>query len=80
MQMMNDDGEQTYSHYFKSKCHPACPDIIVKEIEAKKKFHLGQVQVSLGLDSVGVQSRTVKEVKSVESIYIFHSCQQTFMY
>ena len=61
--MTSQDGEQTFSHYFKSKCHPACPDITVTAIKDKTAFHLLKVQDNLGLESLAdVRTLTVKEV------------------
>ena len=62
LQMKNDDDEEFFSNYFKSHCHPKCPDITVQQIEQKKTNFLAQVAVKFGLEDVDPQSRTVKEV------------------
>jgi hypothetical protein len=62
IQVISVDGEETYTHYFKSKCHPTCPDIIVEEIEQKRKMYCAQIAGSLQLDFGDAKSQTVKEV------------------
>ena len=47
--MKNDDDEESFSNYFKSHCHPKCPDITVQQIEHKKTQFLAQVAAKFGL-------------------------------
>ena len=57
-----------YTHYFESKCNPEFPkkQVIVKEIERKKKEYLKDVKNTLELEQSkisSVKSRAIKEVK-----------------
>jgi dephospho-CoA kinase len=64
----NDDDEDSFSNYFKSHCHPECPDITVQQIEQKKTQFLAQVAEKFGLETVDPQSSTVKEVKTAHQL------------
>jgi hypothetical protein len=66
--MTNDDDEEFFTNYFKSHCHPTCPDITVQEIEQKKTQFLAQVAVKMGLGTVDPRPRTVKEVKTIHQL------------
>lgn len=40
------DGEEYFTHYFQSGCHPVCPDIFVEEIDEKKRQFVRGLEVS----------------------------------
>jgi hypothetical protein len=54
--------DERYTHYFKSKCHPQCPSIIVRSIEEKCKIYVNEVLDALSLELIDIKPRTVQEV------------------
>jgi hypothetical protein len=58
------DGEEFFTHYFKSGCHPRdIPDIIVRAIHEKTKFYVSEAAQALMINAVD-KPRTVKQVRA----------------
>ena len=42
--------DDRYTHYFKSGCHPTCPDIRVQSIDDKCAEYISEAKAALSLD------------------------------
>ena len=60
--VQDDHGDEVFTHYFKSGCHPECPDIIVNAIEQKAHKYITEVQQNLGFDLGEIPSVTVAQI------------------
>ena len=47
--------DERYTHYFRSNCHPTCPDIQVHEIDDKWAEYISAAKTALSLDDVQVR-------------------------
>ena len=47
--------DERYTHYFRSSCHPTCPDIQVQEIDDKWAEYISAAKTALSLDDVDVR-------------------------
>ena len=58
----DEDGDEVFTHYFKSGCYPKCPDIIVDAIEQKAHQYITEARQTLGLGLEEMTRLTVAQV------------------
>jgi len=59
---VNEFDDVVFTHYFKSNCHPNCPEIVLKANADKVKAYVLEVAKYLTLQDVDIQPRSVKQV------------------
>jgi len=62
---VNEFDEVVFTHYFKSNCHPNCPEIVVKANADKVKSYVLEISRFLMLQDADIQPRSVKQVSLV---------------